>query len=112
METGARARAGHRRRRGPQGAGGRRWYCQAATCCCASQAGCTVGIAGREVALDEQLGDGRAHGARVLDRHGSCGIVVEVDVVDPVIRGGVGGPLHDGADALAVCGDEPFVVAA
>ena len=67
---------------------------------------------GREVALDEQLGDGRAHGARILDRHWACGIVVEVDVVDPVIRSGVGGPLHDGADGLAVRDDEPLVIAA
>ena len=85
---------------------------RAAMCCCAPPCGMRNRHRGREVALDEQLGDGRAHGARILDRHGACGIVVEVDVVDPVIGSGVGGPLHDGADGLAVRDDEPFVIAA
>ncbi len=45
-EKGARARAGNRRGRGPQGAGGRRRGCQATTSCCVRQAGCNIGMAG------------------------------------------------------------------
>ena len=67
---------------------------------------------GREVSLKKQLGDCLAHGARVLDRHWPCGVVVEVYVEDPVIGSGVGGALHDGADGLAVGDDEPFIAIA